>query len=314
MAAQDLNPSQNDKPKISAQVRAEHARETQRLQELRRRYSILDARNYITSIIHANYEEHFWPMIRVECDLTVVELRDIGRMRQVEGLKACCRLIRAPVIYEEVALTLWQHLASEQSRSASHGSGESRMGAEQEALEKEICAAVIEQCLPKQGKSSKTGNNSSPRKGHSKRKSWYWIKRRKSSLTRIVEAKEPVAQQPKCVMCSGRSELDCKLPADILKEYGILPGRRESWPVQGSPSSDRCNSAVSKNTTSTLSQKTTLSSTGSSSIKSTQSSTRLSLRRSLSYVSGLARRTPHTKTPLSRDMIPSRLLSPSQWS
>ncbi|KAG7286227.1 hypothetical protein NEMBOFW57_008533 [Staphylotrichum longicolle] len=53
---------------------------------------------------HANY-------IRADCNLTLAELYAIGRLPEAEGSRTCRRLIRVPVIHEEVALSLWKKLA-----------------------------------------------------------------------------------------------------------------------------------------------------------------------------------------------------------
>lgn len=55
---------------------------------------------------HANY-------IRIDCNFTLAELHAIGRLPEPEGSRACRQLIRVPVIYEEVALSLWKKLAEE---------------------------------------------------------------------------------------------------------------------------------------------------------------------------------------------------------
>ncbi|AEO58935.1 hypothetical protein MYCTH_2306708 [Thermothelomyces thermophilus ATCC 42464] len=54
--------------------------------------------------------------IKVDCWLTLPELRALGRLSREEGWLACRRLVRVPAIHEEVALSLWEHLAEEEEK------------------------------------------------------------------------------------------------------------------------------------------------------------------------------------------------------
>jgi hypothetical protein len=215
---------------------------------------------------------------------------------------ACCRLIRAPVIHEEVALALWEHLASEQTKDSTSGGSVADQGVDQEAWEKHVCACITEKkSHPKDGKSS-------PRDGYSKRMTWNRSRNRGSSLLSIAEETEPWKQPPSCVCCPGIPELDCRLPPDIMKEYGTLPGTRDDGIGQDSPKAGR-GSVASKSTTCTSASRSTANSTSPLSSQSSPTSTssaksvsspskpRLSLRRSLSFIPALTRRTSYTKAP-----------------
>ncbi|KAL2162096.1 hypothetical protein VTH06DRAFT_7881 [Thermothelomyces fergusii] len=70
--------------------------------------------------------------IRIDCRLTLPELRALGRLSREEGALACRRLVRVPAIHEEVALSLWEHLA----REAEEG-GEKKVVEEEEDEEQE---------------------------------------------------------------------------------------------------------------------------------------------------------------------------------
>jgi len=58
-----------------------------------------------------------WPdcedMIRFECSMTLKELRNVGRMSKEEGTRTCQDFVRAPVIWEKVAESLWERLREE---------------------------------------------------------------------------------------------------------------------------------------------------------------------------------------------------------
>ncbi|KAK4042345.1 hypothetical protein C8A01DRAFT_33551 [Parachaetomium inaequale] len=66
--------------------------------------------------IRAFVDEH-WPhradYIKIDCRVTLPALHALGRLPRADGARACGRLIRVPFIHEEVALSLWEHLAEE---------------------------------------------------------------------------------------------------------------------------------------------------------------------------------------------------------
>lgn len=94
----------------------EQALEASRLQARSRKNSIWDAHDLIRKFIREAYEEHHWDHISITCNLTTVELHDVGRMERSEGIAICRRLVRVPVIHEEVATELWEWLADNQGR------------------------------------------------------------------------------------------------------------------------------------------------------------------------------------------------------
>jgi hypothetical protein len=86
--------------------------ELARLQDQAQMDSIFEARDLITSVLYFQWEEHLWPTIKVSCDLTTSQLRDIGRLPRAAGTVACRRLVRVPVIHDQVAEGLWEFLAA----------------------------------------------------------------------------------------------------------------------------------------------------------------------------------------------------------
>lgn len=51
-------------------------------------------------------------LIRVDCPHTLAELHALGHLPRADGLAACRRLVRAPVIHDEVAQYLWAALSA----------------------------------------------------------------------------------------------------------------------------------------------------------------------------------------------------------
>ncbi|KAL2140363.1 hypothetical protein VTI28DRAFT_3892 [Corynascus sepedonium] len=78
--------------------------------------SAWEAEEVIRTFIDEQWS-HRADYIKIDCRLTLPELHALGRLPREVGSLACRRLIRVPVIHEEVALSLWEHL-SEKARSA----------------------------------------------------------------------------------------------------------------------------------------------------------------------------------------------------
>jgi hypothetical protein len=74
--------------------------------------AVWDAEDYIKAFIDEHWSNHA-AHIHSDCHITLEELHALGRLPQAEGSLACRRLLRAPVIHEEVALSLWEQLAAE---------------------------------------------------------------------------------------------------------------------------------------------------------------------------------------------------------
>lgn len=72
-----------------------------------------DATEWIKSTIReqGRWEEHL-SLIRVDCPHTMTELRQLGRLSKSEGTRQCRKMIRIPVLYDEIGCFLWEKLAA----------------------------------------------------------------------------------------------------------------------------------------------------------------------------------------------------------
>lgn len=72
-----------------------------------------DATEWIKNTIReqGRWEEHL-SLIRVDCPHTMTELRRLGRLSKSEGTRQCRRMIRIPVLYDEIGCFLWEKLAA----------------------------------------------------------------------------------------------------------------------------------------------------------------------------------------------------------
>ncbi|KAK2041731.1 hypothetical protein LZ31DRAFT_586304 [Colletotrichum somersetense] len=66
-----------------------------------------------------DFIEARWPVqllagyIKIQCDLTLDEVKELGRLNKVEGSRKCRKLVSAPVIHDEIGYALWSELARE---------------------------------------------------------------------------------------------------------------------------------------------------------------------------------------------------------
>lgn len=72
-----------------------------------------DATEWIKSTIReqGRWERHL-SLIRVDCPHTMAELRQLGRLSKSEGTRQCRKMIRIPVLYDEIGCFLWEKLAA----------------------------------------------------------------------------------------------------------------------------------------------------------------------------------------------------------
>ncbi|KKY31029.1 hypothetical protein UCDDA912_g09030 [Diaporthe ampelina] len=72
-----------------------------------------DATEWIKSTIReqGRWEEHL-SLMRIDCPHTMAELRQLGRLSKSEGTKQCRKMIRIPVLYDEIGCFLWEKLAA----------------------------------------------------------------------------------------------------------------------------------------------------------------------------------------------------------
>ncbi|KAB5583074.1 hypothetical protein GE09DRAFT_289647 [Coniochaeta sp. 2T2.1] len=72
--------------------------------------STSEAHSVIKNIIHRQISEDIWPYIKIAREISMSELRDIGRMGRREGIRGCGTLIRVPGIHDKAAGDLWEGL------------------------------------------------------------------------------------------------------------------------------------------------------------------------------------------------------------
>ncbi|KAG8157514.1 hypothetical protein KVR01_012556 [Diaporthe batatas] len=71
-----------------------------------------DATDWIKSTIRdqGRWERHM-SLIQIDCPHNMAGLRRLGRLSKSEGTKACRKMVRIPVLYDEIGCFLWEKLA-----------------------------------------------------------------------------------------------------------------------------------------------------------------------------------------------------------
>lgn len=75
--------------------------------------SVEDAAEWIKSTIReqGRWERHL-SLIRIDCPHNMAELLQLGRLSKSEGTRQCRKMIRIPVLYDEIGCFLWEKLAA----------------------------------------------------------------------------------------------------------------------------------------------------------------------------------------------------------
>ncbi|KAJ4393567.1 hypothetical protein N0V93_002780 [Gnomoniopsis smithogilvyi] len=112
-SVQDERSSQPQFQPQSIQIQAEEPIPSIDEQEQQRQASVCAANDLIRELIalEDRWSSHM-SLIRVDCPHTLSELHALGNLPQSEGVAACSKLIRVPVIYEEIGRHIWTQLAT----------------------------------------------------------------------------------------------------------------------------------------------------------------------------------------------------------
>lgn len=110
-SAPDVRPSQSQP--FESQPEEPTATPEEQQQEQNRQASIRAAHDFVYDTINSedDWSSHM-SLIRITCPHTLSELHALGNLPQDEGVAACRKLIRVPVIHEEIGLFIWTQLAT----------------------------------------------------------------------------------------------------------------------------------------------------------------------------------------------------------
>jgi hypothetical protein len=89
--------------------------------------SIEEASEYLCRFVAERWGSNL-DYIQIECDVSLEELRAMGRETQGEGVRRCKRLFKAPVLNDEIGYNLWKKLHDERGRAGEGGVGSGGSG------------------------------------------------------------------------------------------------------------------------------------------------------------------------------------------
>jgi hypothetical protein len=83
-----------------------------------RQEEIWDCKEFLEDFVDKSKWQQNRESMQIECSLTFSELKELGRLPKKEGVGACKRLIRVPVINDAIGEALWLRLHGELHREA----------------------------------------------------------------------------------------------------------------------------------------------------------------------------------------------------
>ncbi|KAK3384390.1 hypothetical protein B0T24DRAFT_674153 [Lasiosphaeria ovina] len=185
--------------------------------EVQRRDSIWEAHEFIKAFVQSGWASYS-SSITIDCDLTLDDLHQLGYLPRSQGTRACRRLVRVPVINEEIGVALWQKLeamvaAAEEAtcepdkaeRAKTNESlGKSQNGNSSNGEDdRKVSAKIARQRLKQEVKAMRQEHKEERKK--------------KQNSRRQSQDEQPVAPpQPVCVFCRKGATGSCKIPAEIV--------------------------------------------------------------------------------------------------
>ncbi|KAJ0150919.1 hypothetical protein CTA2_389, partial [Colletotrichum tanaceti] len=77
-----------------------------------RQRSVAEACRFLRQFIETRWEDQLHAgYIKIQCDLTMDEMWELGRLDKADGSRECRRLVSAPVIHDAIGYALWTELA-----------------------------------------------------------------------------------------------------------------------------------------------------------------------------------------------------------
>ncbi|KAK3692325.1 hypothetical protein B0T22DRAFT_531827 [Podospora appendiculata] len=263
MAVNDvLRPSKRRRSKASKEAAKEPPQEPfqespEPFDSPQRRESIWEAQEFIRGFVKDHWEDH-WESVAIICELTLDELHKLGHLPRDEGIMACRRLLRVPVIHEEISIALWAKLAEITGGTGGDSKTEAEPEPEvpfvvaKERMQNEILAAKQQQEQQQQNK--KQGKPASPEpQGHQERKSWKKFPSRCCSTRSIRKEKEKEEKEREVREEKEKESSFWKVEETTRPTGGSLDDSRKRPVSTRSNSSDTGMSAVTTTTMMTMS-------------------------------------------------------------
>ncbi|KAI6375406.1 hypothetical protein MCOR25_002972 [Pyricularia grisea] len=158
--------------------------------------AIWEACEYLRSFVRDNWGEGAEHAAVIECEMPIARIREFGRLPERQGTRSCTRLIRIPVLAEEIGHRLWRLLSEEVTREAL-------------ATEEQDCeaAAVLVQCHDRSfdpGHDSEGGSVTVERALYKQ----CWICHGQSKYQEVEESAGTMTSCYRCMECFHRFDVE----------------------------------------------------------------------------------------------------------
>ncbi|KLU86800.1 hypothetical protein MAPG_05809 [Magnaporthiopsis poae ATCC 64411] len=100
--------------RVAADVDDHRNNANNRISGMTRLENIWEAEDFVRQFVLDGWGQYVLDQATIRCDMTLYQLRRVGRMQQTDGVRACRRLVHVPVLCDEVAYQLWTSLAAEE--------------------------------------------------------------------------------------------------------------------------------------------------------------------------------------------------------
>ncbi|EHA48904.1 hypothetical protein MGG_00561 [Pyricularia oryzae 70-15] len=189
-------------------------------------FAIWEACEYLRCFVRDNWGEAAEHAAVIECEMPMARIREFGKLPERQGTRSCTRLIRIPVLAEEIGHRLWR-LLSEQVALDSLATGE------------EDCAATAALALCR-GRDSDQGQDLEGASDTLKRPQYKqcWNCHGQSKYREFEESAGAITSCYRCMECFYRFDVKTTATSVVGSRYcgagekESLPtsfGRRSSW-------------------------------------------------------------------------------------
>lgn len=153
--------------------------------------SVWEAQEFIREFVQQRWPDH-WDLFSIQCNMSLDELQTIGILDRTKGIQACQRIVRVPVISEEVGEALWEKLArSSHTTSSRQTNDEGALSSQSSAS---ASSTSIRSCYAVAGR----------RHTRSERKQTKEMKRHEQKQKPRCQRKQQQPAAPRsCVFCGG---------------------------------------------------------------------------------------------------------------
>ncbi|KAK2074472.1 hypothetical protein P8C59_008679 [Phyllachora maydis] len=183
------------------QTREDESLMRARYQELRERDQVWEATDFLKAFVKERWASH-WPFITIDCGLTMEELRALGRLDKAQGIQECRRLVRVPVINEEIALALWTQLETDVRTADAEATRKTVQLIGDACTENIRTPGALVSCK-EHGRMLEKENRVKRRERRRE------IEKLKHKLKTASQAQQPGKPTPVCVFCSESGRMRC---------------------------------------------------------------------------------------------------------